>query len=997
MPEETVRLRAFSRFFTNAATPVDLHDDRLIVLDDLSKVLLVEHGAVDVFAVHLEEHRPHGRWTFLCRVNAGTLLHGSPRGPRHALACRPVPRSYVSTLPLSRLAALSPAYAGSPVSAGGTAAGEAVRALSAPQYALAVQQLVTGLDSGIAALAQALRDNLPPREFVPLAPRGPTDVSMGVTARSIDDVLWVTVDAGIVRMPDGITGRLTAGERMCVTERDWLVAEESARLTAGTTLDLLTNGKLWPQLIAHATRFLYTVDRRIERRDAAEREDLTRRIAAADRVVGNVTRSFDAVARDAEARVRIADVISDPAPLAAVRLVASRMRTPVRPPVTPDGPGRSIDPVQRIALNSGMRTRTVRLEDGWWRRDLGPMVGRRTVDKRPVALLPEAGGYVAALATDNDEVAPVTKESARLLENKADVLYAPLPSGVRSARALLRFGQRGNRRDVRQLAITGLLVAALGLLSPVMTGTILGTFVARAQKHLIIEGAMVVIGAGFVAAALSVVMNIAALRLEGRSTATLQSAVWIRLLSLPVSFFSRFSTGELGTAALGINAVQETLSSVTTTATLGLLTGSANLVLVYFYSVPLALIATGLVVTGAAVCAIAGFFEVRWQRELYTVEQRLSSTVFQLLNGLPKLRVAAAEDRAFGVWAAEFTRSRTLATSARRVQNVITTFNAGFPLLCTVVIFGVVAGPLHGQLPIATFLSFFTAFSLLLAATLQFTGVAITTMNVVPMLERLGPILEAEQESTAQRADPGELSGQITLSHVSFRYGEDGPLALRDVTFSVRPGEFVAIVGPTGCGKSTILRLLLGFETPTSGAVLYDGQDLTELDVTLVRRQCGVVLQNGALLAGSIKDNIIGGASYTLDDAWAAARMAGIDEEIAALPMGMHTGVSEGTSTLSGGQRQRIMIARALVSRPRMVFFDEATSALDNPTQQVIAESTRNLNATRIVIAHRLSTVADADRILVLDGGRIVQEGTYQQLIAESGGLFARLATRQTY
>jgi ABC-type bacteriocin/lantibiotic exporter with double-glycine peptidase domain len=232
---------------------------------------------------------------------------------------------------------------------------------------------------------------------------------------------------------------------------------------------------------------------------------------------------------------------------------------------------------------------------------------------------------------------------------------------------------------------------------------------------------------------------------------------------------------------------------------------------------------------------------------------------------------------------------------------------------------------------------------------------------------------------------------------VSFRYGEDGPLVLEDVTFSARPGEFLAIVGPTGCGKSTILRLLLGFEQPASGSVLYDGQDLTELDITLVRRQCGVVLQSGALLAGSIKDNIVGSASYTLDDAWAAARMAGMDEEITAMPMGMQTVVSEGTSTLSGGQRQRIMIARALVSRPRMVFFDEATSALDNPTQLVVAESTRNLNATRVVIAHRLSAVADADRILVLDRGRIVQEGTYERLMADREGLFARLASRQTY
>jgi NHLM bacteriocin system ABC transporter ATP-binding protein len=990
MADQTVRLRAFSRYFTNAATPVDLHDDRLIVLDNLGKVLLVEHGAVDVFAVHLEDHRPAGRWTFLCRVNAGTLLHGSPQGPRHALVCRPVPRSYVSTLPLSRLAALFS------LTDGGTPASEPVRALSAVQYALAVQQLVAGLDGGIVALAQGLRDNLPPREFVPLAPGGTTQVVPGDTVRSIDDVLWVTVEDGAVRMPDGIPGLLAAGERLCLTERDWLVADASARLTANTTLDMLTKGQLWRQLIRHATRFLYIIDRRIERRDAGEQQSLTRRIAAADSVVTGVVRGFDAVAQDSAARVRIADVISDPPPLAAVRLVASRLQAPVRPPATPDGHGRSIDPVHRIAMNSGMRTRAVRLDGEWWRKDLGPMVGRRATDRRPVALLPSGAGYVAALANGSD-VLPVTREVSGLLENKADVLYAPLPERVRGARSLLLFGQHRNRRDMGRLALAGALVAGLGLLTPVMTGTVLGTFVARAQQNLIIEGALLVIAAGFVAAVLSAVMNIAALRIEGRSTATLQAAVWIRLLSLPISFFGRHPTGELGTAALGVNAVQETLSAVTTTAALGLLTGSANLILVFFYSVPLALIGTGLVAAGAAVCAVAGYYEVRWQRQLYTIEQRLASVTFQFLTALPKLRVAAAEDRAFRVWATDFTRSRTLATSARRIQNMITTFNAGFPLLCTVVIFGVVAGPMHNNLPIPTFLSFFTAFSLLLAATLQFTGVAITIMNIVPMLERLDPILAAEQESPEQKADPGELSGQIAFSHVSFRYGEDGPLVLQDVTFSVRPGEFLAIVGPTGCGKSTILRMLLGFEAPTSGAVLYDGQDLAELDVTLVRRQCGVVLQNGTLLSGTIKDNIIGSSLYSVDDAWAAARMAGIEEEIAAMPMDMHTGVSEGTGSLSGGQRQRIMIARALVSRPRMVFFDEATSALDNPTQMIVAQSTRQLNATRIVIAHRLSTVAEADRILVLDRGRVVQEGTHEQLMSDSGGMFARLASRQMY
>ena len=230
---------------------------------------------------------------------------------------------------------------------------------------------------------------------------------------------------------------------------------------------------------------------------------------------------------------------------------------------------------------------------------------------------------------------------------------------------------------------------------------------------------------------------------------------------------------------------------------------------------------------------------------------------------------------------------------------------------------------------------------------------------------------------------------------MTFRYKEDGPLVLDDVDLTVEPGEFVALVGPSGSGKSTVLRLLLGFEQPSAGSVLYDGQNLAELDVSAVRRQCGVVLQHGALLAGSIKTNIVGSGSYTVEDAWAAAEMAGISADIEAMPMGMNTVLSEGTSTLSGGQRQRLMIARALVARPRIVFFDEATSALDNPTQQMVAECTRRLNASRVVIAHRLSTVADADKIVVMDGGRVVQEGRYEELLADSAGLFARLAQRQ--
>jgi NHLM bacteriocin system ABC transporter ATP-binding protein len=524
---------------------------------------------------------------------------------------------------------------------------------------------------------------------------------------------------------------------------------------------------------------------------------------------------------------------------------------------------------------------------------------------------------------------------------------------------------------------------------------VLGQFVPEAQHGLIIEGSVLVIAGALVAAAISTVLNLAALRLEGRSVSLVQSALWSRLLSLPTSFFSRYSTGELGMSALGVNAVQETLSGLATTAALGLLTGSVNLLLVFFYDLRLALIAVGLLLACTGVCAVLGYREVHWQRRLYDEQRLLSSQEFQILSGLTKLRIAAAEDRAFVKWSATFTSARGLATRARRVQNLLNTFNAVFPLTCSIAFFGIVAGPLHGQISVAAFLSFNAAFILLLTATLQFTGVAITTLNVVPMLERIEPILKAEPEAASGGADPGDLSGQITLSHVGFRYGEDSPLVLDDVSFNVDPGEFLAIVGPTGSGKSTLLRLLLGFDAPTSGAVLFDGQDMAQLEVGAVRRQCGVVLQNGQLFAGDIKSNIVGSSSYTLDDAWAAARMAGVDEQIAAMPMGMNTVLSEGAATLSGGQRQRIMIARALVSRPRILLFDEATSALDNPTQQVIAESMRQLNATRVIIAHRLTTVAEADRVIVLDNGRIVQQGGYQELLEDEDGLFASLASQQ--
>jgi len=338
---------------------------------------------------------------------------------------------------------------------------------------------------------------------------------------------------------------------------------------------------------------------------------------------------------------------------------------------------------------------------------------------------------------------------------------------------------------------------------------------------------------------------------------------------------------------------------------------------------------------------------------------------------------------------------------AGSIENLVEVFNASFPLITSAALFYAVLwlaeqAAQTGDPPLSPgdFVAFNAALGGFLMQTLSTGLTAMQALAIVPLYERARPILEARPEVDTTKADPGELAGEIEVSRVTFRYQEDGPTILSDISLRIEPGEYVAIVGPSGSGKSTLLRLLLGLETPETGCVYYDGRDLALLDVQRLRRRIGVVAQSGAIRTGSIFSNIAGSLPLRESDAWEAARMAGFDEDIRQMPMGMHTVVQQGGGTLSGGQRQRLIIARAIVTRPRILFFDEATSALDNRTQAIVSESLRELQATRVVIAHRLSTIIGADRIHVMQAGRIVQQGGYQELIGREG-LFAELVKRQ--
>jgi NHLM bacteriocin system ABC transporter ATP-binding protein len=681
----------------------------------------------------------------------------------------------------------------------------------------------------------------------------------------------------------------------------------------------------------------------------------------------------------------------------------------------------------RAALDraTGARSRTVVLEGPWWKADGGPLLGfvvagdapprpavvrsggeaaEQAEDKlRAVALLPARGGYniYDPAFGERGGVRQLTKAIAAELYPQAQQFYRPLPPGPVDLLGLLRVAGTGAGPDLVRVAIVGLLVGLLGLLIPIVTGVVFDRIVPGAERSLLTQIVLALLAAYGGSCLFDVAQGFALVRVETRLNAGMEAAVWDRLLRLPLAFFRRYAAGDLAARAAGVGGIREALAGATLSSILGGITSLWNLALLFVLEPRLAAAATALVAIAAIAGVVASGYDLRRRRRLAAQDGRISGLLVQMLSGIAKLKVARAERRAFGLWADLIAkrRSTSLGVSGARLA----LFHAVYPIACSALLFYLIAGQTPGmsgsraavvRMTTGQFLAFFAAFSSLMRASLELIGAAVGVVGIIPLYERAKPILVEPPESEGRPGGRSILGGQIEISHLSFRYQRDSPLILDDVTMRIEPGEFVAVVGPSGSGKSTLLRLLLGFETPPAGGIFYDGQALSGLDLRALRQQIGVVLQRSDIMTGDIYTNIVGSTGATLDEAWAAARRAALDRDIEAMPMGMHTVLSQGASTLSGGQRQRLLIARALVSRPRILFFDEATSALDNRTQAEVSESLDALQVTRIVIAHRLSTVQHADRIAVLERGRVVEMGSFNQLLARDGR-FSALARRQ--
>lgn len=641
----------------------------------------------------------------------------------------------------------------------------------------------------------------------------------------------------------------------------------------------------------------------------------------------------------------------------------------------------------------GLRSRRITLPDDWWRKDTTSFIGFLDEDDTPVAVIRRASARYEIVLPSGD-MRRLDRDDARRLAPMAHVVYRPLPYRPLKAMDLVRHVlATPARHDMRWAFVAAMTAALLGLLTPVITGVIMNEAVPFAEttrlSHLAIGLVMVALGS----ALFQLVRSIALLRIGSFSDAGLQAAVWDRLLRLPLTFFRRYETGDLMIKAMAPTQLRQALADTAANSALAALFSIVNFGLMLAYDVTLAFAALGFTVVAGGLLLGLSLWQLRFERTLLQADGAVSSFVLQLLYGIQKIRLAGAENRAYARWLGKFAHQRLQRYRAATLANVVVTLNVVLPLLANLVFFSVMGFGTQ-EISVGSFIAFSVAFGQFQAAMLGMVGALSTSLAAVPLYENMKPILEEQPEVEPDRREPGLLTGRLALNDVCFRYHEDGPLVLDRIGLQIEPGQFVALVGPSGSGKSTIFRLLLGFETPESGTITYDGRDLGRLDLKAVRRQLGVVLQRGTLLPGSIRENIVGSSSLGEEEAWEAARMAGLDEDIRQMPMGMHTMLSEGGGAISGGQRQRLMIARAVVRRPRILLMDEATSALDNRTQAIVAASLERMNATRVVIAHRLSTVIHADCIYVVDGGRIVQQGTYDELV-DQPGVFQRIARRQ--
>jgi NHLM bacteriocin system ABC transporter ATP-binding protein len=641
---------------------------------------------------------------------------------------------------------------------------------------------------------------------------------------------------------------------------------------------------------------------------------------------------------------------------------------------------------------SGVMRRVVHLEGDWYKDAVGAFIGTlKSGDV--VALLPHGLSGYAYFDHESGKTVKLNRTTAALLNSEAICFYKPLPLRKLSIRDLLVYiAQSISPADYAMVAAATLAVTLIGMLGPKLNSILFSSVTESGNVRLLVAVTVMLAATGIASVLMQTVKTIVLERLQTKTGAAVQAASMMRVLSLPAEFFKEYSAGELSSRAQSINSLCVMLGDAILSTGLTSVFSLVYIAQIFNYAPALAVPALVIMLATVLFTVITTLVQIKRSQRIMELSAQESGLNYSLISGVQKLKLSGAEKRAFSKWAVLYRQKASLTYDPPLFLKLNTVISTGISLVGTLVLY---YAAVRSGVSVADYFAFNVAYGMVSGAFLSLSGIALTAANIKPVFEMVKPILETVPEVSTGKKVLTRISGGIELSNVSFRYSESMPLIVDNLSLKIKPGQYVALVGKTGCGKSTLMRLLLGFETPQKGAIYYDGKDISTIDLKSLRRRIGVVMQNGKLFSGDIFSNITISAPWlTMDEAWAAAELAGIADDIRDMPMGMHTMISEGSGGVSGGQRQRLMIARAVAPKPRVLMFDEATSALDNLTQKTVADSLASLKCTRIVIAHRLSTIRECDRIIVLDEGRVIEDGGYDELL-QKDGYFAELVARQ--
>ena len=641
----------------------------------------------------------------------------------------------------------------------------------------------------------------------------------------------------------------------------------------------------------------------------------------------------------------------------------------------------------------GIMMRDIQLTGEWWRECVGPLLGYAK-DGRLVALVPTKTGLGYQYRQQDGTIRQVShRVMAEELKPKAVTFTKALPLRPLKLKDLISFTWSVvSGPNALLLVVCALVVVFLGMFTPMANKLIFDTVIPTGDAADLLPITGLLIGATVGTLLLTLTRNLYIIRIQHIIEMHVQNAVMARTFLLSPTFFSKHSSGELTAKLQNVSIlaslVNETIVGALLSGTLSII----YLVQVYYYGGSLLWPAIAIIGAQATVFALNYRRSVKMRHHYTERAAKLSGLEYNLFAGIQKLKLTGSENRAFARWLDRY------GDAARFLYNPLFTYRL-YPALTALLGLGgtmlIFWSTLKNGVSTSDYIAFNSAFGMITASLVQLNGVLPSISQIRPLLESVKPILEAVPEMEDKAPQVQRLSGKIEISGLSFRYSDDGPLILNDLSLAIKPGEYVGIVGKSGCGKSTLMRLMLGFEYPLSGGVYYDNYDLAKVDKASLRRRIGCCLQSGSLFTGDLFHNITITAPWaTHDEAWEALRLACLEDDVRRMPMGLHTMVSEGGGGFSGGQKQRLLIARALISKPDIIFFDEATSALDNIAQKTVSDNLDALKCTRVVIAHRLSTIRHCDRIIVLDKGRIAEQGTFEELMANQG-LFYEMAQRQ--